>query len=135
MHMHSNRSWLARGVARGVAATVAIAVAIAVISWVVMSLWNWLMPTLFGLVRITYWQAFGLFVLGRLLFGGFRGFRGRHHHHRHRGRLRHRRHMHERWQQMTPEQRESFSRGLRRGCSWRHHERDDHGPDSEKPTP
>jgi hypothetical protein len=89
------------------------------------------MPTLFGLVRITYWQAFGLFVLGRLLFGGFRGFRGGHRRHRHRQR----RHMHERWQQMTPEQRESFSRGLRRGCSWRHHERGDQPTNPENPTP
>jgi hypothetical protein len=127
-HMH-NRSWFARGVARFVAIVVAASVAITVLSWAVMMLWNWLMPTLFGLGRITLWQAFGLFVLGRLLFGGFRGFRGGHRGHRHR------RHMHERWQQMTPEQRESFSRGLRHGCSWRHHERDDRGANAEKPVP
>jgi hypothetical protein len=34
-------------------------------------LWNWLMPGIFGLPAITYWQAFGLLVLARLLFGRF----------------------------------------------------------------
>ncbi|MBN1615625.1 MAG: hypothetical protein JW950_14275 [Deltaproteobacteria bacterium] len=37
----------------------------------VMWLWNWLMPEIFGLKQISYWQAFGLLFLGRLLFGGF----------------------------------------------------------------
>jgi hypothetical protein len=36
----------------------------------VMLLWNWLMPALFGLKVITYWQAFGLIVLSKILFGG-----------------------------------------------------------------
>jgi hypothetical protein len=35
----------------------------------VMMLWNWLMPVLFGLKVITFWQAFGLIVLAKLLFG------------------------------------------------------------------
>jgi len=34
-------------------------------------LWNWLMPSLFGITEITYWQAFGIVVLFKLLFGGF----------------------------------------------------------------
>jgi len=32
-------------------------------------LWNWLAPTLFGLPIITLWQALGLCILGRCLFG------------------------------------------------------------------
>jgi hypothetical protein len=36
---------------------------------VVMWLWNWLMPVLFHLTVITYWQAIGLAILARLLFG------------------------------------------------------------------
>jgi hypothetical protein len=36
---------------------------------VVMWLWNWLMPVIFHLGIITYWQAVGLAILGRLLFG------------------------------------------------------------------
>ncbi|MGV7928142.1 MAG: hypothetical protein AB2L13_04405 [Spirochaetota bacterium] len=37
---------------------------------VVMHLWNWLMPEIFGLGSIGFWQAFGLVVLARLLVGG-----------------------------------------------------------------
>jgi hypothetical protein len=38
----------------------------------VMALWNWLMPTLFDLPMITFSQGLGLFVLGRILTGGFK---------------------------------------------------------------
>jgi hypothetical protein len=34
-------------------------------------LWNFLMPDLFGLHQITYWQAFAMVVLAKLLFGAF----------------------------------------------------------------
>jgi len=37
---------------------------------IVMLLWNWLMPTIFNLKEITYWQAWGLFLLAKILFGG-----------------------------------------------------------------
>jgi hypothetical protein len=39
--------------------------------YVVMLLWNWIMPTLFNLPEIDYWMAFGIIILGRLIFGGF----------------------------------------------------------------
>jgi uncharacterized membrane protein len=42
---------------------------------VVKLLWNWLLPPLFGFSVVTFWQALGLLVLCRILFGGF----GRHH--------------------------------------------------------
>jgi hypothetical protein len=35
-----------------------------------MLLWNWLMPDIFGLKEISYWQAWGLFLLSTLLFKG-----------------------------------------------------------------
>ncbi|MFN8207454.1 MAG: hypothetical protein U0T82_08605 [Bacteroidales bacterium] len=35
-------------------------------------LWNWLMPLLFGIKTITFWQAIGLLVLARIIFGGVR---------------------------------------------------------------
>lgn len=40
----------------------------------VLYLWNWLMPSIFGLKAITYWQAVGLMGLSWILFGGLRGF-------------------------------------------------------------
>jgi hypothetical protein len=54
--------------------------------WLVMVLWNWLMPALFGLKTLTYWQAFGIIILSRLIMGGFGchhrpyGKHFRHHH-------------------------------------------------------
>jgi hypothetical protein len=35
-------------------------------------LWNWLMPAIFGLTVITYWQAVGLLVLSKIIFGGMK---------------------------------------------------------------
>jgi hypothetical protein len=78
----------------------------------VLYLWNWLMPPIFGLPQITYWQALGLLGLSWLLFGGPRGFMGPH------GRRggRHLRHM-------SPEERERFRAGLR--SRWCHHSGED----------
>lgn len=77
----------------------------------VLHLWNWLMPGLFGLHTITYWQAVGLLALSWLLFGGWRGFHGSH-----AGREHWRRRMRQRWEQMTPEEREKFRSTFRGGC-------------------
>jgi hypothetical protein len=75
-----------------------------VMGFVLMSLWNWLMPMLFGLKTIGYWQAVGLFILSKILFGGFRGGGGRRHW---------RSRMEERWENMTPEEREKAREGMR----------------------
>ncbi len=40
-------------------------------------LWNWLMPAIFGIGKISYWQAFGILILVKFLFGNF----GSHHEH------------------------------------------------------
>src|SRR5437764_609068 len=40
---------------------------------IVMQLWNWLLPPLFGWRPITIWQAIGILALCRILFGGFGG--------------------------------------------------------------
>jgi len=42
-----------------------------IFGWVVMLLWNWLMPDIFGLKRLTYWQAWGLLILSHILFKSF----------------------------------------------------------------
>jgi len=46
-------------------------IAVAVFGFVVMSLWNGIVPSVFGLRAITFWQAVGLLVLSRILFGRF----------------------------------------------------------------
>ena len=65
-----------------------------------MWLWNRLMPVIFGLHAISFWQALGLLVLSKILFGGFRGRPG------FGGDWRPR--LIERWDSMTPEEREKF---------------------------
>jgi hypothetical protein len=74
---------------------------------IVMHLWNWLLPGLFGWHLITFWQALGLLVLCRILFGGF-GNGG------HRGG--HRRRKNKMWESMTPEEREHFRENMRNRC-------------------
>ncbi len=43
------------------------------LGYVIMRLWNWLMPDIFGLTTINYWQAVGLFIMLKLLLGGCGG--------------------------------------------------------------
>jgi hypothetical protein len=78
----------------------------------VMHLWNWLMPSLFGLRFITFWQAVGLLALCRILVGGH-GLRSSH---RGEGRRRIKERMDERWEKMTPEEREKFRQSWRARC-------------------
>jgi hypothetical protein len=86
--------------------TIAVAAA-GVFGFVVMSLWNWVAPALFGLHTVTFWQALGLLILSKILFGGFRG--------RPAGGYAWRR-ASGRWQQMTPEEREQFRQAMVGGC-------------------
>jgi hypothetical protein len=68
---------------------------VAAASVLVMLLWNWLMPALFAGVRtIDYWQALGLLLLAKILFGG--------------GHVRGRTHQH--WNGMAVEEREQLKR-------------------------
>jgi hypothetical protein len=75
---------------------------------IVKLLWNWLLPPLFGWRQVTFWQALGLLALCRILFGGV-GTRGGG------GGVRSgiRRRMAERWEKMTPTERERFRQRMR----------------------
>jgi hypothetical protein len=86
-------------------AIVGMAVFVFVGGEIVMHLWNWLLPTLFGWPRLTFWQGLGLLALCRILFGGL-GLHGS-------GRSNVWRRMEERRALMTPEERERFRDGLR----------------------
>lgn len=50
---------------------IAAVVFVLVISGLIMVLWNAILPDLLGIKTIEYWQAVGLFVLSRILFGRF----------------------------------------------------------------
>jgi len=52
----------------GVIAVVGLAI---LFGFIIMWLWNWIMPEIFGLTTITYWQAVGIFILSKILLGGF----------------------------------------------------------------
>lgn len=104
-------------------------VAIGLAGLVVMWLWNALLPDILGVRTVSFWQALGLLLLSRILFGGFgpRGYGppgyGRRGNNRrsewqNRGRFRARwkQKMQERWQQLTPEQREQMKAQWRNRC-------------------
>jgi hypothetical protein len=82
------------------------AVIFVVLGLLVMTLWNALLPAILGVKAIGFWQALGILVLSRILFGGL-GFRP--------GMFGAHRRMHERWMNMTPEQREAFIQQRREG--------------------
>jgi hypothetical protein len=90
-------------------AVIAIAF-LALFSFFVMRLWNWLTPALFGWHVITYWQALGILILSKILFGGFRGRPGPHLYWRHR--------MMDRWAHMSPEEREKLRQSMGSPCGW-----------------
>ena len=101
------RFWMLRGL-KMLAVVILGGVAL---GYVVMSLWNWLLPPLFGWRVIGFWQGLGMLALCRILFGGFGchsqhgpGFRRR---------------WSERHASMTPEERERFRQGMRDRCGFR----------------
>jgi hypothetical protein len=80
---------------------------VAALSYVVMMLWNWLIPVLFvGGKAIGYWQAMGILVLSKILFGGFKG-----------GCCRHKFHRGCTTEQMSSEEEEKVRCGLLNCCS------------------
>ena len=99
----------------------AVAAFLSLISFVVMQLWNNLLPDILHVGVITFWQAMGLFVLCKILFGfgkggrpGWGGGGGKY--------MRAR--MSERFKNMSPEDQERFKAKMKDHCNW---ERGRHG--------
>jgi hypothetical protein len=90
-----------------------------------MYLWNWLVPVLFAGPVITFWQALGLLALSKILFSGF-GKGGFHWSGRHSGHWRP--YWKEKWNTMTPEERERFKEKMKN--KWCMPRREDSGVDS-----
>ena len=86
------------------AAMVGIALFMTFGGWVVMSLWNWLLPGLFGWRLITFWQAMAMLVLCRILVGGLGGGSNG---------SKARRRSGQRWECMTPEEHDRFREWMR----------------------
>ena len=68
-----------------------------------MFLWNAIIPEVTGWKLLTYWQAIGLLVLFKILFGGFRRGSGRHQRRRSRWKE-----MRNKWKGMDPEERKQM---------------------------
>ena len=94
-----------------------------------MYLWNWLIPTLFSGPSVTFIEALGLIILGKLLTGFGGGMGGRKWKHRGYGRDgwccgdEHSGYWKKRWQEkmehMTPEERERFKKYYYERCGWK----------------
>ncbi len=96
--MNRKKAWLIPLIPLGIAA----------IGAVVMLLWNALIPDIFHLGEITFWQALGLLVLSKILFsGGPCGGRHKRHHERWKNEMR------EKWEHMSPDERQKFKMKLR----------------------
>jgi Ca2+/H+ antiporter, TMEM165/GDT1 family len=86
-----------------------IAAFLALATFVVQSLWNGVLADVLGVKTVTYWQALGILILAKLLFGGFPGRRGG----PCGGPWRHRM-MEARWNSLSPEDREKMRDEMRR---------------------
>lgn len=112
------RFWLLRGI--GI--FFIILGAISLFSFVVMSLWNTILVPVLHISVVNFWQALGILALSKILFGGFPGRR----HHGHRGHpglftdKKWRGEMHEKWRNMTPEEKQKFKENWRDRCrNWK----------------
>lgn len=92
-------------------AVVGIALFVFIGGVIVMLLWNAILPPLFGWPLIGFWQALGILVLCRLLFGRWGGHVGGRRGRRHDfgGRIK------KRWRDLSPEERERIRQRLREG--------------------
>jgi hypothetical protein len=92
---------------------IGIAALLALVSYVVMLLWNNLLPEILNVSTITFWQAMGIFILCKILFGFGKGNGG--------GPWG-RRKMLERFEGITPEERQEFKEEMKhKMCSWKKH--------------
>jgi hypothetical protein len=86
---------------------VAVLAFVGVLSFAVYALWNGVLTDVLAVKAITYWQALGLLVLSKILFGGFPGGRRRC------GRGRRDRMLSKHWESLNPEQREQLREEMR----------------------
>lgn len=81
------------------------------VSWIVMSLWNCLLPEILGVKSISFWQAMGILILSKILFGGFHGKFGQ-------GmRNMKEKHLQHKMEGMSDEEKEKFKEVWRQKCS------------------
>ena len=77
-----------------------------------MRLWNGILPDVIGVKVISFWQAMGILVLSKILFSGFGGFA----HKKEQFRNRFRQKMLDKWEHMTPEEKQKFKDEWKNRC-------------------
>jgi hypothetical protein len=85
---------------------------LALVSFVVMQLWNHLLPDILNVTTITFWQALGLFILSKILFGFGRGGG-------HMGPPWMRGGMGRRFGNMSPEEKQKFKEAMKNRMCWK----------------
>lgn len=103
-----------------------IAAFLSIISLVVMTLWNYLLPGILHVGTITFWQAMGIFVLCKILFGFGKGGHGKG------GRPWMRHKWDERFKNMTPEEKELFKEKMGQRCGNRRWDWDNYNTSAAK---
>ena len=88
-----------------------VAAFLALFSFFVMTLWNNVLVPVVHVSAVSFWQALGILVLSKILFGGFRGA--------HWGRHRFGHAMQQRWMNMSPEDKEKFREEWKKRCGRR----------------
>lgn len=127
--MRRRKHSIGKSILMGLAFVAVFALVIAV----VMLLWNAIVPSVIGWTAITYWQAAGILILARILFGkigrpgGHGRFCGRRHHHQWDDDI------HEKMKNMSREERKEYIRSRmrehRNGPFCEKEKNDDNGSD------
>jgi hypothetical protein len=104
------------GIKRAIFIPIAIAAGVFIFGSAVMLLWNHLLPVLFGVGTITLWQAIGLLILAKILFGGFGGGHRHHKCHCH--------HHHGPWGHLKAEEKEKMKSEWNEKCAHGTQEKD-----------
>jgi len=95
-------------IAKVIGIIILVIIGVFVFGSIVMLLWNALMPVIFHLPLISFWQALGLLILTKILFGGFRGGGPRAQWKKDK--------LKDAWKNMTPEQKEKLKSEWGRRC-------------------
>jgi Ca2+/H+ antiporter, TMEM165/GDT1 family len=93
---------------RAILFLIAIAAGVFIFGSAVMILWNSILPAVLGVSTITFWQALGILVLSKILFGGFC-----HGHHRYYG---HEHTWNRKWRHLNKEEREKMKEEWNERC-------------------
>jgi Ca2+/H+ antiporter, TMEM165/GDT1 family len=103
------------------------AVALTAFGGIVMWLWNAILPSVLGVSTITFWQALGILLLSKILFGGFHGGWSR-------KKQMWKHSIQQKWANMTPEEREKLKEEMKNRCGHWRKNRESEAPSSTPTT-